>query len=59
LGLTQYDVQEVLKIEEELTEQIIGCLIEVHKELGPSLLESGKAIKPYLRVLRVSGAKSL
>jgi GxxExxY protein len=25
---------------EKLTEQIIGCAIEVHKELGPGLLES-------------------
>ncbi|HBG06058.1 MAG: hypothetical protein A2075_04280 [Geobacteraceae bacterium GWC2_58_44] len=27
-------------IEEKLTEQIIGCSIEVHRELGPGLLES-------------------
>jgi GxxExxY protein len=27
-------------VEEELTEQIIGAFIEVHRELGPGLLES-------------------
>ena len=27
-------------VEEELTEQIIGACIEVHRELGPGLLES-------------------
>ena|SRR5688572_9375524 len=27
-------------IEEEMTEQIIGAFIEVHRELGPGLLES-------------------
>ena len=27
-------------IQEELTEQIIGAAIEVHRELGPGLLES-------------------
>ncbi len=31
-------------IEEELTEQIIGAFIEVHKELGPGLLESAYEI---------------
>jgi GxxExxY protein len=25
---------------EDLTEKIIGCAIEVHRELGPGLLES-------------------
>ena len=27
-------------LERELTEKILGCAIEVHKELGPGLLES-------------------
>ncbi len=27
-------------IENEITEKIIGCAIEVHKQLGPGLLES-------------------
>jgi GxxExxY protein len=30
-------------IEEELTEKIIGAAIEVHRELGPGLLESAYA----------------
>jgi GxxExxY protein len=28
------------KVGNKLTEKIIGCAIEVHKELGPGLLES-------------------
>lgn len=29
-----------MKIEDKLTERIIGCAIEVHRQLGPGLLES-------------------
>jgi GxxExxY protein len=34
------DTQEIKKNINELTEKIIGCAIEVHKHLGPGLLES-------------------
>jgi GxxExxY protein len=29
-----------MMVENEITQRIIGCAIEVHKELGPGLLES-------------------
>lgn len=38
---------------DELTEAIIGCAIEVHRELGPGLLES--AYRQCLRHLLVEG----
>jgi GxxExxY protein len=34
------DTEANMLVEEELTEQIIGAFIEVHRELGPGLLES-------------------
>ena len=53
-----------------LSEQVIGCAIEVHKELGPGLLEStyeqclareltlsNVSFCSFLRVLRVLSGK--
>ena len=39
--------------ETELTERIIGCAIEVHKSLGPGLLEA-----PYVAALSIELAHS-
>lgn len=36
----QSSPSNILIIENKITEQIIGCAIEVHKQLGPGLLES-------------------
>ncbi len=42
----------------ELTYQIIGCAIEVHKHLGPGLLESVYE-KCFLRELKLRGIEAL
>jgi GxxExxY protein len=43
-------------LHEQLTEQVIGAAIEVHRELGPGLMESAYEIclchEPHLRGLR-------
>jgi GxxExxY protein len=39
---------DTVSIDDSLTERIIGCAIEVHRELGPGLLES-----TYDRALRI------
>ena len=35
-----HKVKVIIMIENELSKRIIGCAIEVHKQLGPGLLES-------------------
>ena len=42
----------------ELTYQVIGCAIEVHKHLGPGLLESIYE-KCFLRELKLRGIANL
>lgn len=38
--------------ENEITEKIIGCAIEVHKEIGPGLLESAYLECLYFRLIQ-------
>jgi len=45
-------------IENELSQKIIGCAIEVHKQLGPGLLESAYQECLYYE-LKQSGLKVL
>jgi GxxExxY protein len=46
------------KYTDEITYKIIGCAIEVHKQLGPGLLESVYE-KCFIHELRLSGLKCL
>ena len=39
VSVVQYCIQGVVMIEAELTDQIIGAAIDVHKHWGPGLLE--------------------
>ena len=54
---------EFLEQRDPLTEKIIGCAIEVHRQLGPGLLEStyesALAIELELRRLLDFGERSL
>src|ERR1051326_2275335 len=43
---------------DELTYRVIGCAIEVHKQLGPGLLESVYE-KCFLHELHLSGLKAI
>ena len=40
-------------IEKELTGLIINCAIEVHKHLGPGLLESAYELLTYLKLSKL------
>ncbi|WP_226335665.1 GxxExxY protein [Echinicola marina] len=51
------DMRITQKTIDELTYKIIGCAIEVHKQIGPGLLESVYE-KCFVRELQIQGMKT-